>query len=176
MKKVFISFYHGDDQYKRDIEHLFSDLYHVFISNSVQEDDIHPNTNTEAIRQRIRDVYLRDSSVTIVLVGNETWKRKHVDWEIASSIRQTNFNPRSGLLGILLPTYRKINNRHNPFTIPPRLHANILCKYAKLYNWSEDPDEVHVWIGKAFERSQRLIPDNSLTAFARNRTGSQWRP
>ncbi len=69
--RVFISFYHGDEQYKTDFEQRFSDLYHVFISNSVQEGDIHPNTNVDAIRQRIRDVYLRDSSVTVVLIGNE---------------------------------------------------------------------------------------------------------
>ena len=132
---VFISFYHGDEQYKRDFERRFSDQYHVFISTSVQEGDIHPNTNTNAIRQRIRDIYLRDSSVTIVLVGNETWKRKHIDWEIASSIRQTDFNPRSGLFGILLPTYTKVNNRFSPFTISPRLYANIECGYFKIYNW-----------------------------------------
>ena len=89
INRVFISFYHQDESYKREFEHRFSDLYHVFISNSVQEGDIHPNTNVEAIRQRIRDVYLRDSTVTVVLIGNDTWKRKHVDWEIASSIRQT---------------------------------------------------------------------------------------
>lgn len=55
--------------------------------------------------QQIRDNYLRDSSVTIVLVGKDTWKRKFIDWEISASIRNTQNNPRSGLFGIILPTH-----------------------------------------------------------------------
>lgn len=60
------------------------------ISKSVRIGDIDPNLATDTIRQKIRDEYLRGSTVTVVLVGPETWQRKHVDWEIGASIRHTH--------------------------------------------------------------------------------------
>ena len=33
------------------------------------------------MRQKIRDEYIRDATVAIVLIGPRTWQRKHVDWE-----------------------------------------------------------------------------------------------
>ena len=88
--KVFISFHHGNDRdYRDEFDQLFSLTHDIAVNRSVQIGDIDPNTPTERVRQLIRDEYLRDSTVTVVLIGSETWKRKHVDWEIGSSIRQT---------------------------------------------------------------------------------------
>ena len=138
---TFISFHHTDERYRSDFETTFADLYHIFISKAVSFGDIEPNLNTDTIRRRIREEYLRDSTVTVVLVGPETWKRKHVDWEISASIRETRLSPRSGLLGILLPNYPRASmNKYDSFTIPPRLHGNVKCGYAKVYNWSKDPE------------------------------------
>ena len=136
--KVFVSYHHDNDQEYRDLfEGLFSDIHDIIVSKSVQIGDIAPNLKTETIRQKIRDEYLRDSTVTVVLIGAETWKRKHADWEIGASIRETEYNPRSGLLGILLPNYPRPQGEPNNYlvnTIPPRLHDNIKCEFAKIYN------------------------------------------
>lgn len=161
--KVFVSYHHANDQYYRDLfEELFADIYEIMISKSVQIGDIDENLSTDTIRQKIRDEYLQDSTVTVVLIGTETWKRKHVDWEIGSSIRHTEYNHRSGLLGILLPSYRcdygnlwetefaENGGLYNPHNIPPRLYDNIQCGFAKIYNWSDDPKEVQDWIHEAF--------------------------
>lgn len=174
--KVFVSYHHDNDQYYREaFELLFSHYHGVMISRSVQIGDIDPNLATETIRQKVRDEYLRDSTVTVVLIGSETWKRKHVDWEIGSSIRQTLRNARSGLLGILLPSYRyPAPNKYDPYTIPPRLYYNIKCGYAKLYNWSENPAEVQDWIHEAYERRFTIEPDNSYPNFINNRFGERW--
>lgn len=176
--KVFVSYHHANDQYYRDrFEHLFSSTYDVMVSKSVQIGDINTYLPTETIRQKIRDEYLRDSTVTVVLIGSETWKRKHVDWEIGSSIRKTQFNPRSGLIGILLPTYPRPYNAPNNYTsntIPPRLYDNIQCGFAKIYNWSEDPKVVHDWIHEAFDRRNKINPDNSYNSFVNNRSGERW--
>jgi len=118
---------------------------------------------------------LRDSSVTVVLIGRETWKRKHVDWEISSSIRDTKYNPRSGLIGILLPTYPGYSkNEYNPYTIPPRLYDNIEKKFAVIYSWTEDSNKIQDWINEAFLRKDRVLPDNSRTLFRNNRSGDRW--
>ena len=63
---------------------------------------------TATVRQKIRDDYIRDATVAIVLIGPRTWQRKHVDWEIGSSIRKTKRNPRCGLLGIVLPNHSRL--------------------------------------------------------------------
>jgi hypothetical protein len=147
------------------------------VSKSVQIGDINTYLPTETIRQKIRDEYLRDSTVTVVLIGSETWQRKHVDWEIGASIRNTQYNPRSGLIGILLPTYPRPHNAPNNYTsstIPPRLHDNIRCGFAKIYNWSEDPKVVHDWIHEAFNRRNRINPDNSYDSFVNNRSSERW--
>ena len=178
--KVFVSYYHDDDQdYREYFEKLFSDYYDIMVSNSVQLGDIDDERlSTDRIRQIIRDKYLRGSTVTVVLVGERTWQRKFVDWEIGSSLRHTEKNPRSGLLGIILPTYPRPPGKPNNYyihTIPPRLHDNIERGFAKIYPWSDDPDTVQSWIHEAFKRRDKNPPpDNSYPSFKNNRTGERW--
>ncbi len=174
--KVFVSYHHDNDQYYRNMfENLFCNIYDIMVTKSVQIGEINPNLTTETIRQKIRNEYLRDSTVTVVLIGTQTWQRKHVDWEISSSIRDTEYNSRSGLLGIFLPSYPLTpENKYNPYTIPPRLYKNVQCDFAKLYKWSNNSLEVQNWIHEAFEKRNKIIPDNSYPLFANNRTSSQW--
>lgn len=101
--KVFISYHHANDQsYKEDLLTL-SRRHDLFIDASVDTGDISDLLDDDAIRRKIRDDYLRDSSVTIVLVGSETQSRKHVDWEIYSSMFNGSVNKQSGILVINLP-------------------------------------------------------------------------
>ena len=174
--RVFVSYHHTrDENYKKIFELRFGNAFGAIIPGSVQVGDINPDLPTETIRQKIRDEYLRDTSVTVVLIGAETWQRKHIDWEIGSSIRHTQFNPRSGLLGILLPAYpRPASGSYNPYTIPPRLHDNIRCGFATIHNWSEDAAVVQNWIHDAYLRKSRVNPDNSRDSFGKNRTGTSW--
>lgn len=174
--KVFVSYHHAlDENYKKIFELYFGNAFSAVVPGSVQVGDINPNLPTDTIRQKIRDEYLRDTSVTVVLIGAETWQRKHVDWEIGSSIRHTEYNPRSGLLGILLPSYPGLDkNRYNHRTIPPRLHDNLECGFASIHNWSEDAATVQDWIHEAYLRKGRVIPNNSRDSFGRNRTGPEW--
>ena len=174
--KVFVSYYHAEDQYYRErFEDMFSDYYDIMVSESVEIDDIDPNLKPETIRQKIRDEYLRDSTVTVVLVGARTWQRKFVDWEIGSSIRKSKNNTRSGLLGILLPPHPDSGqDRYTHGIIPPRLHDNIVCGFAKLYNWSNDPHTVQSWIHDAFLRRDKIKPYNFYPSFKQNRWGERW--
>jgi MTH538 TIR-like domain (DUF1863) len=174
--KTFLSYHHANDEhYKIAFQKLFSDIHDIMIPWSVEIGDIDPNHKTEIIRQKIRDEYLRDSTVTVVLIGNQTWQRKHVDWEIATSIRATSNNPRSGLLGIFLPSYTLgTDDTYNPYTIPPRLHDNVTCRFATLHKWSNNPEEVQRWIHAAFERREKINPNNTRSLFVNNRASNQW--
>ncbi len=174
--KVFVSYHHANDQkYRNKFEEIFVEQHGIMVSKSVQIGDIDPSLATETQRQKIRDEYLRDSTVTVVLVGSQSWQRKHIDWEIGSSIRQTKFSSRSGLIGILLPTYScDDEGRYNSNTIPPRLHDNIECGFAKLYKWYSNPAQVQKWIHEAFLRRNTIDPDNSFPNYVNNRSGERW--
>lgn len=104
MHKVFISYHHENDQYYKNVLVEFGYQHSIFIDVSVDTGAISDNLSDESIRQKIRDEYLRDSTVTIVLVGTETKRRKHVDWEIYSSMFDGTVNKKSGILVINLPS------------------------------------------------------------------------
>lgn len=173
---VFISYHHANDEhYKNEFERLFSGIYDVLETKAVSDGDIDPNIQTETIRQKIRDEFIRNASVTVVLIGTETWKRKHVDWEISGSIRQTQYNSRTGLIGILLPSRSDFDTgKYTRNTIPPRLYDNLQRKFASIHNWSGDPQTVQDWIHKAFLRRDTINPDNSRDSFGQNRTTTHW--
>ncbi|MEZ4401325.1 MAG: TIR domain-containing protein [Kofleriaceae bacterium] len=185
--RVFVSYHHANDQnYKNIFALRFGNAFGVIDRGDVELGDIKPDLATETIRQKIRDEYLRDCSVTVVLVGTETWQRKHVDWEIGATLRDTLHNPRGGLLGILLPTYQRAHGdtlrtdragrvtNYNPRSIPPRLHDNVGNGYASLHLWSEQPDDVAAWIHAAYNRKSQIVPDNSYPTFRNNRSGVGW--
>jgi hypothetical protein len=169
--RVFISFHHrNDDNYRKIFQLRFGNRFGVIAPNAVSDGDINPNADDEIIRRRIRDDYLRDTTVTVVLVGTETWGRKHVDWEVASSLRDTQLNRRSGLLGILLPSHAEFGKKNvDVATLPPRLANNVTCGYAQLYHWSEQESDVSQWVHQAFLRRDTVTPDQSLPLFRRNR-------
>jgi hypothetical protein len=106
MHKVFTTYHHANDQpFKQELLKL-NRRFDLFIDCSVDTGDIDDHLEDDAIRRIIRDEYLQDSSVTIVLVGTETKYRKHVDWEIYSSMYDGSVNKKSGVLVINLPTIR----------------------------------------------------------------------
>ena len=104
MHKVFISYHHDNDQvYKNGLIEM-GRKFGIFIDRSVDDGDISEYLSDEAIRERIRDEYLRDSTVTILLAGTETKWRKHIDWELYSSMFDGLRNKKSGILVVNLPS------------------------------------------------------------------------
>ena len=112
MHRVFISYHHERDQsYKEELIRQSAEPG-IFEDLSVDTGDISEELEDETIRELIRDEYLRNSTVTVVLVGKETKKRKHVDWEIFSSMIDGTKNKRSGILVVLLPSANPTNTFH----------------------------------------------------------------
>ena len=102
--KVFISFHHKNDQTYKDALVKWGEDNDIFIDGSVDLGEIPEDWTDQHIREYIRDSHLKDTTVTILLVGTETKNRKHVDWEIYSSMFDGKVNKKSGLIVILLPS------------------------------------------------------------------------
>ncbi len=167
--KVFISYHHKNDwYYKEEFERIFND---IIISKAVSEGDIDPDNSDRYIKRLIQEDYITDSTVTIVLIGSETAKRKHIDWEISASLNK-KVGGYSGLLGIVLPSHPDYNPRGTKTSnIPPRLNANIKSGYAGFINWTTDVNYMSLCIEKAFQnrKSQIGLIDNSMPQFVYNR-------
>lgn len=116
MRNVFVSYSHRLDQGEVDeFRKKFGSDKMVFSDRSLENQDL-SNLTDQTIKDNYIKPKLRNSSVTIVLIGQETGGRWWVDWEIYYSLLKLNNNDRCGLLGILLP-----NKQH---FIPQRLLDN----------------------------------------------------
>lgn len=166
--KTFVTHHHDNDQHHKN---RFVNRFHPthYVDHSVDIGDIDENLATDTIRRIIRDEYLRDATVTVVLCGTETKNRKHVDWEISATLRDTALNPRGGLIGILLPSHPDYGKRtFNANNLPARLADNTANGYATIHDWTDDGATVQEWIHAAFLRRNQITPDNSRVMFGRN--------
>lgn len=149
-RRVFISHYKGDRTEVDDFIKKFADEEKVFtpyVLGANDNDEFINSTNPEYVMTQIRNKYLLDTTVTIVLVGSCTHSRRYVDWELKSSLRQGNYTP-NGVMGIILPS------QGNSACLPPRLEANwtkghVDC-YARYWVYPKTPEELGAWIDDAF--------------------------
>ena len=147
-RNVFISHYKGD---RDEVDAFIKNYSSVFIPKVLganDNDDFINSTNTDYVMQRIREKYLGDSTVTIVLIGSCTHSRRYVDWEIKSSLRQGQYTP-NGLIGILLPS------QGSSAYLPPRFKANwekdeSNC-YARCRAYPSSAQELAHWIEDAYQ-------------------------
>lgn len=151
--KVFLSYYHRDDQSYRDaFEKKFADVY---ITKTVQPGEIRSDNQAEYIKRLIQDGYIEDASIIVVLVGPKTKCRKHVDWEISAGLNK-KVGGYSGLIGILLPTFPlTADGKYRRADLPKRLDENVDSKFASLYTWdtiTRGTTELTRALDEAFER------------------------
>ncbi len=170
--KVFISYYHKEDEYYRNrFEELFG---HLFINKSVKPGDIDTDISDEYIKRLIQQEYITDASVVLVLVGPKTHCRKHVDWEISAGLMK-KVGGYSGLLGILLPEFPLTSEgKYYYDDLPPRLADNVKTSYAKIYTWNwvcAYEYRIKEAIEEAFKArvEKAHLIDNSRPQFKRNK-------
>ena len=166
MRRVFISYHHRNEQYLKENLIQLNRHHNIFVDCSVDTGDIDDNLEPQVIRQTIRRNYLSESTVLILIVGKETRYRKHVDWELYSSMYNgTNFG-RSGVVVLVAPDcgseyftapfdelkssfYPTVSSwvsidsakeyEHRYPYMPPRIIDNLLKRGSKISvtNWSK---------------------------------------
>lgn len=166
--KVFISFYHHDDQYYKD--YIDKYLSGNIINKSVRTGEYNPDNSDEYIKRLIREDKVSDSSVVVVLVGPNTKNRKHVDWEIYAGLR-ASVNGSSGLVGILLPNFPlTTDGKYYLSDLPKRLADNAETGYADIYTWEYAKSNFNSIIDLAFKNriTRKDKMDNSAPQMQRN--------
>lgn len=163
-RKCFIS-YHHDDQ--NEVEEFIEEFDHdqdVLIARGIgasMSGDIIDSTDDDYIKSQIRAKYLRDTTVTIVLVGRCTWARKFVDWEVGASLRNTSTATRSGLMAITLPSASEYYGKQ----LPARVVDNVDGKdgYARWWKYPTSASDLATLIETAYDaRTTRShLADNS---------------
>lgn len=150
-RKVFISFYQGDRPEAERFIEKWAEREGVFIPKALgvsdDADDLINSDNPTYVMNQIREIYLGDSTVTIVLVGSCTHSRRYVDWELKTTLRKGTYTP-NGLMGIILAS--KGSSAH----LPERFRANWKKKgscYARYYVAPTAASQLEGWIDDAFD-------------------------
>jgi hypothetical protein len=136
---IFISYHHKDERYKLELETILDKLHwsspvhhsHQARNVSVSAGCISDELPDSHIMRIIEERHITDSTLLIVLVGEETYCRKYVDWEIAAGLKAE-----CAMQGLLLPTFiARYERSMNTKLIPARLLDLTLSGYAPLHTW-----------------------------------------
>lgn len=204
--KVFISYCHKDEQsYKDQLIRMTRYNYEkgivesIFDDYSVGDGDIDDtNMTDEQIRVEIRDKYIKNATVMILLCGQHTKERKHIDWEIHAAMYHSDANPQMGIIVINMPSIkqsiRAMDDEEKRILAPFAFdwtHFNTREEYEKAYpympsriidnlvreipitivDWNvikNDPKALMLLIDKAFKRKDTFTYDHSAPLRERN--------
>lgn len=134
---IFISYYHVDRYFKDKLTKLVS---RKFNTNSSP----HKYELCHDFKKYIAELRKTTSknNIFIVLVGNETYKSRNVDWEIDFGLHEN-----ACMMGLCLPTNEDyLKKNYNPKNIPEKLANNIYGGYAGYFDWTEDFDDLESYI------------------------------
>ncbi len=134
-----VCFLSYDEADADEVAGFIEDFGHVFVPRVLgisDTDDIVESDDSDYVLDYIRENNLRDSTVTIVLIGRCTWSRRFVDWEVCSSLRRGKNDERNGLMAIKLPSAADLPD----WRAPQRLLDNIAGRgggigYARLWSY-----------------------------------------
>lgn len=149
-RRVFFSFHYDRDiwranQVRNSNVVAGSDTAGFFDHSEYEEAK---KQGADGIRRMITR-HLKNTSVTVVLIGRETANRPWVKYEIAKSVEQGN-----GLLGIRIHHLKNQRSESDVFRGPaPSVPANVEFP---IYDWDGDLDRFRKAIEAAGKRSDAL--------------------
>jgi len=145
-RRVFFSFHYQNDVWRasqiRNAHIVEGTAAAGFQDASLWEET--KKKGDDAIK-RLIDKGLEGTTVTVVLIGAETAKRKYVRYEIEQSNARGN-----GLLGIYIHTLKDQNEKTSAMGQPP---ARLVELGAPCYTW--DRDKFGAWVEAAAKKAGR---------------------
>ncbi len=148
-RRVFFSFNHDDDIWRanqvRNSNVVAGPHLAGFFDHSEYEEA--SKTGKDAIRRMILG-HLKETTVTVVLIGTETANRPWVNYEIKQSIARKN-----GLLGIYIHHLKDPNQRPTSRGAKPAVPEGVDFP---AYDWDKDLDRFRKAIEAAGKRADAL--------------------
>ena len=149
-RRVFFSFHHENhirEQTKLNAN-VVVDTYLVgFFDHLRKYDKNYKKTGKDGIQRMILN-HLKDTTVTVVLIGTETANRPWVKYEIEQSIARKN-----GLLGIYIHHLKDPNKRPSSRGAKPAVPQGVDFP---AYDWDKDLDRFRKAIEAAGKRADAL--------------------
>lgn len=148
--KCFISYHGADAEEVLAFVENYDDVFIPRVIGITSDDPAIESSDSDYIMDRIREKYLQDSTVTIVMIGSCTWSRKFIDWEIYSSLRRGKINRLNGVMALQLPSVAGSGGK-----LPARLSDNILGVkgedgYARYWTYPSSKQGLRSCIDEAF--------------------------
>lgn len=164
--KCFVSYHAADVDEVAEFLDTFGAEFIAKTIGVTGDDDFIDSNDTGYVIDRIRTKYLGDSTVTIVLVGNCTWARRYVDWEVYSSLRASKHSSVNGLLAIELPSARAAGGGPLPERVGDNVQRDAAGNdlgYARYWAYPSSAAQLRGWIEDAYNaRSSRAhLIDNT---------------
>ncbi|RAP48144.1 MAG: hypothetical protein BZ135_01050 [Methanosphaera sp. rholeuAM6] len=134
---LFISYYHVDRYFRDRLSKMIGN--HFKTNSSPHNYELCHNFRkyTEELRKNSSE-----HDIFIVLVGNETYKCKNVDWEIDFGLHED-----ACVMGLCLPTNDDYLKKDiNPKIIPEKLVNNLYAGYASYFDWTDNYDDLENYI------------------------------
>lgn len=159
-RKVFISYFKGDkvwvNKLVKDYGQPGSGVFIPSVVGVKDEDDFVNSDNSEYIISAIRERYIQDTSVTIVVIGQCIHSRKYIDWEVKSSLRQPANGMPNGLLGLAVPPPTDFSGNPIWHHLPDRFSKNYIqnrqdISYARYYTWPTSAADLRRWIEEVYD-------------------------
>lgn len=159
--KCFLSYAAADIE---QVSHFVEQYGATFIPRVVgvsEDDPFVDSDDDDYVLAQIQSRYLWDSTVTILLIGECTWSRRFVDWEIYSTLRDGSVNRKNGLVAVQLPSV----DGATP-SLPGRFADNYSYEgdsYARYYRYPQYEATLRTQIQAAFDSRSTLdhLIDNS---------------
>lgn len=194
MKKIFISYYHKSEQKEKNkLSKLFKQLYSEYFTlkdkSLKPKDVVNGPYNDREIFKILREKFIKDSDVTIVILGKYTKDRKFVDWEVGSSLSLYGSlgrrKKKNDLIILLTDDFIEKEKAKNPdfkgenYSLlineqnsGQRIFDNVDNGYATVKSfrdmWS-NPNELKKLINKPQDNSKKVIsPDNKSQLKTKN--------
>lgn len=169
-RRVFISHHQSDNNEVNKFIDEFANTYKVFtpyVLGANSNYDMINSSNPAYVIAQIREKYLKDSTVTIVLIGSCTHSRRYIDWEIKSSLRQSNIESPNGTIAILLPSMG--TSGHLPERLRDNWNKENKDCFARYYSYPTSANQLGGWIDDAYNarttRSKFIVNSQDIMKY-----------
>lgn len=155
--KIFISYHRADTKYRQKLESILKEKrieYYAVPENAQFDGQNHQNIKDQIIS------CMSDCSIVICLIGQETYSRPHVDWEIHAALRG-GVEERKGLIAVMLEVRGDSKNNIDYETFPNRIQDNE--EYAVIEQFASLSERLSyaIEVAENNRKNEKLNVDNS---------------